>query len=60
MFKDIDINSMTKKLMSKAEADDVLKDFAIMDTKINTNSDNIVFLRKDVDNLILLYRKLIF
>ena len=59
LFKDFDVNLMTKQLKGKAEHEDVMKDFAIMDTKINTNSDNVVFLRKDVDNLVLLYRKLI-
>ncbi len=48
-----------RQLKGKAEHDDVMKDFAIMDTKINTNTDNIAFLRKDVDSLILLYRKLV-
>lgn len=30
-----------------------------MDTKINTNTENIGFLRKDVDSLIALVRKLV-
>lgn len=30
-----------------------------MDTKINTNTDNIGYLRKDVDNLVVLVRKIL-
>ena len=59
MYKDFDVNLVFKQIKSKAESDDVLKDFAIMDTKINTNSENVMYLRKDVDNLVVIYRKLI-
>ena len=59
MFKDFDTVSILKQLKEKAEQADVLKDFSIMDTKIETNKDGIQHLRKDVDNLVLIYRKLI-
>jgi len=35
-----------------------MKDFAIMDTKINRNTELINYMRKDIDNLIVLYKKL--
>ena len=35
-IKDMDINGMQRSIKSKAECDDVQKDFAIVDTKINT------------------------
>ena len=59
MYKDFDMNMVMKLIKSKSESVDVLKDFAIMDTKINTSSENVMYLRKDVDNLVVIYRKLI-
>ncbi|KAL4485655.1 hypothetical protein ABPG72_010917 [Tetrahymena utriculariae] len=59
VFKEFDIGTMAKQLKQKADQDDVLKDFAIVDTKVNTNSEQIGYCRKDIDNLILLYKKLL-
>ncbi|KAL4446473.1 hypothetical protein ABPG74_001214 [Tetrahymena malaccensis] len=59
VFKEFDIGTMAKQLKQKADQDDVLKDFAIVDTKVNTNSEQIGYCRKDIDNLIILYKKLL-
>lgn len=59
MFKELDVNTILKQIKSKAEQDDVKKDLTIQDTKIKSNYDNITYLRKDVDGLVLLYKKLI-
>ena len=36
-----------------------MKDFAIMDSKINKNSELIVFIRKDIDNIIFSIKKIL-
>jgi len=39
IFKELDLNGLQRSLKQKAESDDVLKDFAIVDTKINSNNE---------------------
>ena len=37
VLKEFDFNLIVKQLKNKSEQDDVMKDFAIVDTKINNN-----------------------
>lgn len=39
IFKEFDFNAISRQLKGKSESDDVLRDFAIVDTKLNANSD---------------------
>jgi hypothetical protein len=59
VFRDLDVNSLRKQINQKAETEEIQKDFSIFDTKINTNTEAIGYLRKDLDNLLILYKKLI-
>lgn len=59
MIKELDLANLSKILKGKSDQEDVLKDFAIMDSKINNNTEGVSYLRKDVDNLIFLYKKMV-
>ncbi|KAL4432888.1 hypothetical protein ABPG74_014402 [Tetrahymena malaccensis] len=58
-MRDIDVNGIQRQLKCKAEGEDVLKDFAIVDSKINNNTESIQYLRKDLDNILVLYKKIL-
>lgn len=59
IFKEFDLSGMSRSLKGKADKEELQKDCAILDIKIGTASDQISFCRKDVDNLIALYKKLL-
>lgn len=49
---------MMKMIREKAKHEDVMKDFAIIDMKVNNNADSIGYSRKDIENLFIMYKKL--
>ena len=48
--REMDMYSIVKQLRDKAENDQVRKDFAIQETKLNQMQESIGFLKRDIEN----------
>lgn len=56
--KDLDINNLMKLMKSKAEEDNVIKGFDNTDKKINALSENLIALKKELDQAFATLEKL--
>ena len=59
ILKELDINNLIRQVRSKADTDEIKKEFYVVDTKINGINDQIGYLRRDYENLFGLCRKLV-
>lgn len=51
VLKDLDINNLIKQVKNKANQDDVSKDHVIFENKINQLSEQIKYLKKDLEQI---------
>lgn len=51
VLKDLDINNLIKQVKSKANQDDVSKDHVILENKMNQLTEQIKYLKKDLEQI---------
>lgn len=57
ILKELDINNLLKQVKQKTNQDDFIKENAILENKLSQLSDQLNFLKKDIDHLNINFKK---